>query len=460
MKKLEETPPTPPVNGGEYEIIPLTEEYRAWARHVCEEWWGGVEIMSRFVWFDTAKLDGFVAVARPPLAPPQAGGNRKPIGLATYCVANGECELISLNSFVENCGVGDALLDAVKNVARSERCNRIFLTTSNDNLRALQFYQKRGMRIVAVHVGAIDAARVVKPGIPTIGDHGIPCRDELELEEKLDYGQAKPKTAEIAGLRTAESTRRFNVRGIPMTKENFEAEESRIFRAWELDHNHLRLSQEKAFIKDGIIFYDEYWRQHTRVLILAKEANIEKDAAKGLSDLREFYRTKPIIGNDPVWMRWASDILTPSGGRPSWGELLELSKDRDNEESWLRGMAKRVAFVDLKKSGGEAKASRNLRDYVRDCCKHIRAQLELYDPAIMICAGTYDLVRSYVLDEEAGIDKETRGRVRYFVRRSPLSVFVESFHFSLAISSYRLHYSLVDAVDEIRTTCPELGLVR
>ncbi|MBI5060417.1 GNAT family N-acetyltransferase [candidate division KSB1 bacterium] len=213
-----ETPPNPPVNGGEpdsprhpsagarnpeFEIIPLADEHRAWAREVCEQWWGGVEIMSRFVWFDTTKLAGFVAVT-PPAPPNQRFGGEKtsdlppkfpnlggtegglPIGLATYHIADGECELISLNSFAENRGVGAALLAAVRAVAKRASCNRMFLTTSNDNLRALQFYQKRGMRIVAVHVGAIDAARVTKPRIPEIGDHGIPCRDELELEEKLE----------------------------------------------------------------------------------------------------------------------------------------------------------------------------------------------------------------------------------------------------------------------------------
>lgn len=41
------------------------------------------------------------------------------------------------------------------------------------------------MRLVAVHQGAVDAARRLKPAIPLIGKHGIPIHDELELELEL-----------------------------------------------------------------------------------------------------------------------------------------------------------------------------------------------------------------------------------------------------------------------------------
>jgi hypothetical protein len=62
---------------------------------------------------------------------------------------------------------------------------RLWLITSNDNLNAIRFYQRRGMRLTAVHRGAIDEARQIKPSIPLIGEHGIPIHDELELELRL-----------------------------------------------------------------------------------------------------------------------------------------------------------------------------------------------------------------------------------------------------------------------------------
>jgi GNAT superfamily N-acetyltransferase len=78
--------------------------------------------------------------------------------------------------------VGTALLDAVKRIALEAGCRRVYLTTTNDNLRALRFYQRRGFRLVAVYAGAVDRARAHKPQIPAIGMHGIPIRDEIELE--------------------------------------------------------------------------------------------------------------------------------------------------------------------------------------------------------------------------------------------------------------------------------------
>lgn len=95
------------------------------------------------------------------------------------------CEVITLSSRAEGAGVGTALLGAAVEAARSAGCTRVFLTTTNDNLRAIGFYQKRGWRLVAVHRGAMDRAREVKPAIPLIGFNGIPMHDEIELETTL-----------------------------------------------------------------------------------------------------------------------------------------------------------------------------------------------------------------------------------------------------------------------------------
>jgi RimJ/RimL family protein N-acetyltransferase len=73
----------------------------------------------------------------------------------------------------------------VKEVARQHGCQRVWLITTNDNLNALRFYQKRGFELVAVHRRAIDEARKIKPEIPLIGEYGIPIRDEIELEIAL-----------------------------------------------------------------------------------------------------------------------------------------------------------------------------------------------------------------------------------------------------------------------------------
>lgn len=106
-------------------------------------------------------------------------------GVVTYRYRARECEIISLDSRHEGRGVGTALVNAVIAEARGHGCSRVVLSTTNDNLIALRFYQKRGFALVRVLRGAVDEARKLKPGIPTIGENGIPLRDEIELEMSL-----------------------------------------------------------------------------------------------------------------------------------------------------------------------------------------------------------------------------------------------------------------------------------
>ncbi|HZU76006.1 MAG TPA: GNAT family N-acetyltransferase, partial [Dehalococcoidia bacterium] len=82
-------------------------------------------------------------------------------------------------------GAGPALLDAAESYARAHGCTRLWLITTNDNTRALRFYQRWGMRIMAVHLAAIEHSRRLKPEIPAIGADGIPIRDEIELAKEL-----------------------------------------------------------------------------------------------------------------------------------------------------------------------------------------------------------------------------------------------------------------------------------
>jgi GNAT superfamily N-acetyltransferase len=104
------------------------------------------------------------------------------IGLLTFFIKDKECEVTSLDSLREGQGVGSKLINAVLGEARKQNCGRVFLITTNDNMQALRFYQKRGFELVAVHRGAVNESRKIKPSISLIGNDGIPLRDEIELE--------------------------------------------------------------------------------------------------------------------------------------------------------------------------------------------------------------------------------------------------------------------------------------
>jgi ribosomal protein S18 acetylase RimI-like enzyme len=106
-------------------------------------------------------------------------------GLITFVIHDGECEIVSLDSVIENQGVGSALLQQAEAFAAQHKCVKIRLITTNDNLNALRFYQKRGYQIVKVFPNAVEKARRWKPSIPHVSPDGIPIRDELLLIKQL-----------------------------------------------------------------------------------------------------------------------------------------------------------------------------------------------------------------------------------------------------------------------------------
>jgi GNAT superfamily N-acetyltransferase len=77
------------------------------------------------------------------------------------------------------------LLGAVEEVARAQGCRRLRLVTTNNNLRALLFYQRAGFRLVALMPGAVEESRKLKPSIPELDAAGLPISDELHLELPL-----------------------------------------------------------------------------------------------------------------------------------------------------------------------------------------------------------------------------------------------------------------------------------
>jgi ribosomal protein S18 acetylase RimI-like enzyme len=107
------------------------------------------------------------------------------VGLVTYELGGDACEIVTIDALEEGQGIGTALLEAVVEAARAAGCVRLQLLTTNNNLRALAFYQKRGFRLVGLVAGAIDEERNVKPSIPLVDSAGLPIRDELHLELEL-----------------------------------------------------------------------------------------------------------------------------------------------------------------------------------------------------------------------------------------------------------------------------------
>ena len=150
-------------------------EDQPWIEKMLRERWGGLQVIVHDEIFDAHLLPALVA------------GDME--GLATYRFQQTNlikfAELMTLDAVTANQGVGTALIEALIAKLRVEMVTVLRVTTTNDNLNALRFYQRRGFQIMAVRPGAVDNSRCLKPSIPLIGEYGIPVRDEIELERHI-----------------------------------------------------------------------------------------------------------------------------------------------------------------------------------------------------------------------------------------------------------------------------------
>lgn len=159
-----------PHYSGSIAVRQASDADRGWIAEVVRERWGDTHVVSRGVVYDTLALDALIA-----------DYDGHPCGLATYAAHRDECELVTLDALQAGCGVGTALVEQLVDICRQRHVRLITLVTTNDNLDALRFYQRRGFTISAVWPDAQAQNRQLKPSIPHIGCHGIPVRDEIEL---------------------------------------------------------------------------------------------------------------------------------------------------------------------------------------------------------------------------------------------------------------------------------------
>lgn len=157
------------------EVRELTEDDAGWAEEVHEQTWGGTALVARLgELVDPRQLSGFVALL---------DGER--VGLLNYNVQGDRMEVVTIVSLREGRGVGRALLDAARRRAQAAGCRRLWLVTTDNNLRALALYRLCGLQLVAFHHDGAARSRQVKPSIPARDQHGIPLTHELNLDLHL-----------------------------------------------------------------------------------------------------------------------------------------------------------------------------------------------------------------------------------------------------------------------------------
>ena len=149
----------------------LQDADRAEVATFIELHWFSQVVMSRGRSFHPHKESGFIERR-----------DGQIVGLLTYSRDGDALEILTLNVTLMGKGIGSSLMLNAIEKARNTECKRIWLTTTNANLRAIGFYQRLGFRMIAIDVGAVDEARKIKPQIPKTGERGIPIHDEVVLE--------------------------------------------------------------------------------------------------------------------------------------------------------------------------------------------------------------------------------------------------------------------------------------
>ena len=151
-------------------IRPIDEGDRPMLAWLVAELWGSEIVAVHGTCLRPAELGGFIAER-----------SRRVAGLLTYQLVGNMLEIVTLNAIDRRAGIGTMLIEAAAAKARRFGCREIRLTTTNDNIDALRFYQRRGFRLAELRPGAVDQARQHKPEIPPVGDYDIPLRDEIDL---------------------------------------------------------------------------------------------------------------------------------------------------------------------------------------------------------------------------------------------------------------------------------------
>ncbi len=149
----------------------INEKYRAAVNQILWDEWHCPPSISKGNIIDTTSLPGLLFIKEDEIK-----------GVITYHIEDEECEIVTLNSFEENTGIGTALINGVLDIAKEFNCKRLWLITTNDDINAIRFYQRKGFDLKAAHINAMDHSRKLKPSIPLIGMDNIPIKHELEFE--------------------------------------------------------------------------------------------------------------------------------------------------------------------------------------------------------------------------------------------------------------------------------------
>jgi len=149
-----------------------SDEERETVRELVRRFWGEEEQLTFGRKFMVAELPTYAA---------KVGNNI--IGFVSFTEADDAIIIAALGvlPLYQGSGVGIGLVEKVEDEAKRMHKKRLLVSTSNDDLPALAFYQSLGFQIYEVKLNVI----AEKHGEISDGIGGLPVRDELRLQKIL-----------------------------------------------------------------------------------------------------------------------------------------------------------------------------------------------------------------------------------------------------------------------------------
>lgn len=154
-----------------FKCCEINETNRELINAFIMKYWYDIKMVIRNEIVDLSSTDGFCIMDKESI-----------VGLITFRTLCNEIEITLLHSIIRNKGIGTLLLEKLIAHSKSQGIKRIVVVTTNDNINAISFYQKKGFDMVRLYRNAMDYTRKIKPAVPLIGENDIPLRHELEFE--------------------------------------------------------------------------------------------------------------------------------------------------------------------------------------------------------------------------------------------------------------------------------------
>jgi GNAT superfamily N-acetyltransferase len=150
-----------------------TDSDRRQARELFAQDFGRTKIVAFGEVMDIDQMPALVAILR-----------TEPSGALAYRLFGDALHIVALatDPMWQRSGVGGHLVAEAELLARRLKLSRLIVSTTNDNLPALYFYQRRGYRLTHLVPNSITAHTHQQHA----GFAGIPVSDEIRLEKRIE----------------------------------------------------------------------------------------------------------------------------------------------------------------------------------------------------------------------------------------------------------------------------------